>query len=96
MIKGKTTSGFEFIIDEAALDDMRLIDTMTAILTPGASKSDILAANSKGAEILLGRELKNALYEHIGRQHGGRVPVAVFAQELKEIMAAPGKDAEKN
>lgn len=96
MIKGKTTSGFEFTIDEAALDDMRLIDTMTAILTPGASKSDILAANSKGAEILLGRELKNALYEHIGRQHGGRVPVAVFAQELKEIMAAPGKDAEKN
>lgn len=96
MINGKTSSGFAFTIDESALDDMRLIDTMTAILTPGASRADILAANSKGAEILLGPEQKEALYEHIGRQHEGRVPVAAFAQELKEIMATPGKDAEKN
>lgn len=96
MITGKTTSGFEFTIDEAALDDMRLIDTMAVILSPGASRSDILAANSRGAEILLGPAQKEALYEHIGKQHDGRVPIAVFAQELKEIMAAPGKDAEKN
>lgn len=96
MIKGTTSSGFGFSIEAEALDDMRLIDAMAAILAPGASRSDILASNSRAAEILLGKEQKAALYEHIGRQHEGRVPIGAFAQELREIMAAPGKDAEKN
>ncbi len=96
MINATTTSGFEFTVDPACLDDMRLVDTMAVILSPGTSRADVLAANSKAAEILLGAEQKEALYEHIGKQHEGRVPVAVFAKELQEIMLAPGKATEKN
>lgn len=96
MITGKTTSGFEFAFEPTVMDDMRLVDTMAVILSPGVSKSEALAANSKAAVLILGPEQKAALYEHIGRLHEGRVPVAAFAAELGEIMAAPGKDAEKN
>ena len=96
MIKGKTKSGFEFAVKENAMDDMRLIDTMSAILAPGASRAEILQLNSRSADILLGKEQKEALYEHIAQQHDGKVPVAVFAQELKEVMESLGKEAEKN
>ena len=41
-------------------------------------------------------ELKEKLYDHIGSAHDGRVPREDAEAALSEIMAAAGKDAEKN
>ena len=96
MIHGTTSSGFEFSFEHSVLDDMRLVDEMTVMMTPGVHPSALLAANSAAAELVLGNAQKSALYEHIGKQNEGRVPTAVFARELNEIISSVGKDAEKN
>lgn len=96
MINGKTSAGFEFSFDETRLDDMRFVDVLAVVVDPAAPEFDRIAGASKLTEMLLGKELKAQLYQFIGAQHDGRVPRAELEQALTEIMAAGGKDAEKN
>lgn len=96
MIKGKTNSGFEFEYDISRLDDMRFVDVLAETVDPDADYLDKLSGCSKLVGMLLGKELKAKLYEHIGDQNSGRVPCAEVEKELGEIMAAAGKSAEKN
>lgn len=96
MIKGKTNSGFEFEYDRRRLDDMRFVDAMAEALDPEAEEFTRLSNSSKLIGMLLGKELKAKLYEHIGAKHDGRVPSVDLVNELGEIMAAAGKSAEKN
>lgn len=97
IVKGKTSDGFAFEYDAERLDDMRLVDVIAEASAPNASDF----ARAHGASVLLtmilGAELKAALYEHIGKSHDGRVPQAALEAALTEIMAtAGGKDAVKN
>ena len=74
MIKGTTSTGFAYEYDEQRLDDMRFVDILAVVVDPNAPKFDKIAGASKLLTMLLGEDMKKALYEHIGAFHGGRVP----------------------
>lgn len=84
MIEGKTTGGFAFALDEAALDDMNLVDALA-----GASENDPLAF-SRAVRLLLGEEQRKRLYDHL-KDEKGRVPLERVSGALSEIFAAAGK-----
>ena len=94
MITGTTSTGFVYEYDETRLDDMRFVDVLAVVVDPEAPQFDKISGASKLLTMLLGDDMKKALYEHIGASHGGRVPRAELEAALGEIMQA--KDAEKN
>lgn len=83
----KTKSGFEIDLDESVLDNMELVDALAE-----ASENDIFV--SKIINILLGKDGKKRLYEHL-RNKKGVVPASKVAEEIDEIFKALG-DTEKN
>ena len=95
MRKGTTSTGFAFSFEETNADDMRLVDALATIVSDDASSFESISAASTAAELLLGKEQKRALYAHIGKSYGGRVPAEDLTRELEEIMSS-GEDAEKN
>ncbi|MBO7667056.1 MAG: hypothetical protein J6T26_01215 [Firmicutes bacterium] len=96
MTKGITSSGFAYEYDEARLDDMRLVDVIAEIDSPDATTFQQAYAASRLITMLLGPEMKQALYEHIGKDNDGRVPEAELERAIAEIMQGAGKSAEKN
>lgn len=94
MINGTTSTGFRYEFDETRLDDMRFVDVLAVVVDPDAPRFDKISGASKLLTMLLGPEMKQALYQHIGKDHGGRVPRADLEKALAEIMQS--KDAEKN
>lgn len=92
---GTTSNGFNFEFDEARADDMRFVDLIVTSMDEDANEFDKLSAVSKLIEMLLGKEQKKALFEHIGKNYDGRVPFAEVNQALTEIMQGGG-DAVKN
>ena len=88
MRTGKTRTGFAFEYDETRLDDMRMVDLTATAVDPEATEFARLTSASKLIELLLGKEAKKLLYEHIGQSYEGRVPYAALSAELEDIMAA--------
>lgn len=79
MIEGKTKSGFAYSIPESRFDNMELLDALVAI--DKGDGSQLPAA----LDMLLGKEQKKALYDHV-RTTEGIVPVSAVSAELMEIM----------
>lgn len=79
IIKGKTSSGFEFEINKDKLDDMEFIDLLAEL------KNGDYLQFSKIADFMLGKEQKAKLYEHI-RKINGQARISLFAEEMKEIL----------
>lgn len=96
MVKGKTSTGFEFEYDELRLDDVRFVDVLAVACNDEAHDVDRIRATSKLTDMLLGKELKASLYDFIAAQNDGRVPPVVLNQHLGEIMSAAKRGAEKN
>lgn len=96
MITSTTTSGFAFELDPAAVTDMLFFDVLCEITDEKTETFDKFKYIKLAVDILVGEEQRKALYEHIAKTNNGRVPYLVLFEELKEIMAAPGKDAGKN
>lgn len=96
LVKGTTSTGFDFEYEPERLDDMRVVDLIAEIDAPDATDFQRVAGLSRLVTALLGETQKAALYAHIGQQYGGRVPQEALAAALPEIMAAAGRDAEKN
>ena len=87
-MKGKLKNGFEFDIDEKALDNMELIDAMAE------AQEDDPGKFSKATLLLLGKEERKRLYDHL-RADDGRVPIQSVADSFVEIFQALG-DQGKN
>ncbi len=81
MISGKTASGFEFEMDDQALNDMELIEDLMQV-----DKGDVTALPGV-LKTLLGEEQKKKLYDHV-RNEKGRVPMDLLAKEVTEIFKA--------
>lgn len=96
MVKGTTKSGFAFEYNPLNLDDMRFIDVLATVMDDDASDVSRISASSKLTEMLVGKEQKKRLYDHIGSMYEGRVPSQALSTEIFEMIAANGKDAEKN
>lgn len=73
----KTTSGFECSIDEAALNDMELLDELVAM-----DRGDVFVYSSI-LRRLLGEKDKARLYDHV--RVDGRVPIDAVSEEIAEI-----------
>ena len=95
MKTGTTSTGFAFKFDERNADDMRMVELIALGDDETASEFQKLAASSKVLEMLLGKEQKAALYDHIGKSNDGRVPLADLLKAMAEIMNAGG-DSLKN
>lgn len=81
MIKGTTESGFDFEIDEDALDDMELLEDLCAL---DRGELDVLPAVLGR---IIGENQKKALYDHV-RNEKGRVPTTAVVNEIKSIFEA--------
>ena len=85
MKKGKTDTGFDFEIDDKALDNMELLD---AIAEVDADENPL--AISRVISLLLGKEQKKMLYEHC-RADDGRVPIDALVKEVANIFEQMGE-----
>lgn len=77
MIKGKTKSGFEFEIDEANVNDYRLLKLITQAETNKMVITDIVSR-------LFGEEQEEKLLKHLEDEHG-RVDLELVDAEIAEI-----------
>lgn len=79
MIIGKTESGFEYTIEDDALDDYDLLENMCEVDNGNAGKiTDVITG-------LLGKEQKEKLKNHL-REKNGRVPTSKMIAETMEIL----------
>lgn len=80
-MKGKTSTGFEFDIEDERLDDMN-----SSILWQKSMKTLLMP---KLCKMLLGEEQKKRLYDHL-RSEDGRVPIEATTNAIQEIFNSPG------
>ena len=85
MIEGKTSSGFEFKIDEKLLEDflfMRAFERANS-----SDPEDQVAGTVDLVRIMFNDEAEEErYYKHLAKQHGGRVPADIIGKELGEII----------
>lgn len=86
-VKIKAPCGAELEIDKMALDDMELLDALSAL------ESGHAFAISRITELLLGEKNRKKLYDAI--RENGRVPIASFQKEIEGILNALGSDGKK-
>lgn len=96
MRKGTTKSGFSFEIDEKNLDDMRFTDAFGVLMDENATQAEKIIAQPVAFDLLLGKAQKKALYNFIGKDHDGRVPIQEAYQMLVEILTAADENTAKN
>lgn len=77
MLKGKTSTGFEFKIPKATLDNYELVEAIGDLETNPLAIIQVI-------NMLLGEEQKNALKEHV-RDEDGVVTTSVLTNEITEI-----------
>lgn len=83
-MKGKTSSGFAFSVDDDARDDY---DLMLAFMKLQNGDPMVL---DEAVELLLGKEQKEKLREHC-RSKTGRVLATRVIKEVEEIVSIIGK-----
>lgn len=83
-MKGKTTSGFAYEIDENVLDNMELVDALAE------AQDDNPITISRACVLLLGKETRAKLYDHL-RTPDGRVPIEGVSNAIIEIFKAYGE-----
>lgn len=92
MVKGVTSTGFEFSVNEDVIEDWRFV---TAIAD---AESDDDRAKLQGTaqmvRLLLDRKSERALMEHVKREDG-IVPTEAVQKEVVEIFNAIGEENRK-
>lgn len=78
MITGKTSTGFEFQLEDEALDDYELLENLKKV-DDGDTNVLIIVVDQ-----LLGEEQKNRLKDHV-RTEKGRVSAKRLLEEVSEI-----------
>lgn len=78
MVEVKTNSGFVIEFDEARADNMEFLDALT-------DADENIANAGRAISLLLGKEGRAALYDHV-RTEDGRVPINAVASEFLEIL----------
>ena len=81
MKTGKTSTGFEFTLEDNILDDYELLETLSEVDRGEYGKV------TEMVEKLLGKEQKEKLKEHV-RNSSGRVSAAKLLEEVREIFDA--------
>lgn len=88
MIKGKTSSGFEFTISEDIINDYELIENLGEL-------DDNPIILGKIVKQILGKEQTGKLKDHI-RNENGIVPIDKMTQEIIGIFQSAGKETKNS
>lgn len=89
MKRGKTKSGFEFVVDENVMDDLELIEAVAD--SQGRNPLAITTVFRK----VLGEEQKTRLFDHL-RTEDGRVPSQAASEEIMEIIEQLGEEGKNS
>ena len=84
MFTGKTSSGFEFSLQDEVLDDYELLETLQDIDDVDYGKT------TKMVTMLLGPAQRDALKDHV-RSENGRVSAQKMLAEVMEIFESKNK-----
>lgn len=84
MFTGKTSTGFEFSLQDEVLDDYELLETLQDIDGGDYGKT------TKMVTMLLGQAQKDALKDHV-RSENGRVSAQKMLAEVMEIFESKNK-----
>lgn len=84
MRKGKLKCGFEYEIDESALDNMELLDVIVEV-------DENPTAVSKLVRMILPDDQRKRLYDHL-RTEKGNVPVMAVSEAITEILSGAGAE----
>lgn len=85
MIKGKTSTGFEFNVDERIKDDWRIIDAIVDSESEDASVK--LKASKTLVDLILGKD-KERMIKHITDNNDGFCTSDALLAEITEIFNA--------
>lgn len=88
-IKGKTSTGFEFTVDQDVMDDMELIDAISDTMDNNPISFSVVCTK------LLGKDQKKLLYDHL-RNESGRVTVEAVSNEIADIFKALGDEGKNS
>lgn len=77
MLKGKTESGFEYEVSDAAMNDYELVEILAEVDTNPLLLPRLVKK-------LLGDQQKNKLLDHL-RTKEGNVPIDLISAEIMEI-----------
>jgi hypothetical protein len=77
MVKGKTSTGFSFVISDSAINNMELLDALGSLESNPLYMGRVLS-------LLLGERQKKKLYDHV-RAKDGTVPQDKIGDEIMEI-----------
>lgn len=80
MMKGITSSGFEYEINESDLDDMRILDMVVDI-----ANGDLTLLSPLTRKVL-GDEQRERLYKHLEEKEG-RASIRRVSDEITEIFS---------
>lgn len=80
MINGTTKTGFAFLVDKNALNDMELVDILADDTVDESFRMSRLVKK------LLPGDQRKALYDHV--RVNGRVPVDAVIAEVEDIFGA--------
>ena len=80
MIEGKTKSGFAYAIDDEVRDDMELLEGFISL------DNGDMTSLPKCIIALLGKDQKEALYDHCRSEKTGRVSAKMVMAEVGEIL----------
>ena len=84
-MKGVTSSGFEYDIDDTRFNSMEFVDALEEIDTNPVAVSKLL-------NIMFDKTQKKALYDHL-RDENGAVPIDKTMTEIAEIFTNANGDA---
>lgn len=85
IVKGKTSTGFEYEVDSRAMADFRFVRLASKLVSLDPASSDATVASVQASEILLGKKNMDRLMEHLEKLHDGYVPFEAAFSEIMEI-----------
>ena len=91
-MKGKTSSGFKYEVDENVVNDWRFIKTVNSANSKDDTKK--IAGYINLVTLLLGEDGEERLCEHV-KHPDGHVPNERISEEIVEIMQAIGEKQKK-
>ena len=92
--KIKTASGFECVVNEENLQDMRLIDALVSMEDTGLAEGSRIINMIRVLRLMLGEEQKDAYYNFLVKEKGKADPVTV-GEDLKVIINSLNEDKKK-
>ena len=89
-----TSSGFEYVVDRDALDDMEIFEDLMTMEDPDALRPVKMRATNRVFRALLGEEQKKRLDEFL-KEKEGKVRISSYQREIIELFRSMNASKKK-